>query len=213
MGPRDLKSISKGVSACVLAVLLVLPYGALPGVASSSTTPIQHLVLIMQENHTFDNYFGTFPGANGIPAGTCVPVSLTNPSQGCVAPYLTTNAIPDDIAHVAKTSNCDVNGGLMNGFVQCEGSNETMSYYDASVIPNYWQYAQQYALLDNFFSETAGWSLPNHWELVASQYPASVDNGLGLLGWSTYTKQANPLTTILDRVMSSGTSFNYYDIP
>ena len=179
----------------------------------SNTTPIQHLVLIMQENHSFDNYFGTFPGANGIPPGTCIPISLAYPSQGCVTPYLTNDTIPDDIAHIAKASNCDVNGGLMNGFVKCEGSNETMSYYDSSAIPNYWSYARQYALLDNFFSETAGWSLPNHWELVASQYPISVMNGLGALDWSTYTKQANPLPTILDRVMGSGTSFTYYDIP
>ena len=41
----------------------------------------------MQENHSFDNYFGTFPGADGIPAGTCMPNSRTDPKAGCVTPF------------------------------------------------------------------------------------------------------------------------------
>ena len=39
-----------------------------------TTTPIQHVVVLMQEHHSFDSYFGTYPGADGIPAGTCMPV-------------------------------------------------------------------------------------------------------------------------------------------
>jgi phospholipase C len=196
-------------------MFLMTSVSPFPSAAQTTATPIQHLVLIMQENHSFDNYFGTFPGANDIPAGTCVPVSLTNPSLGCVAPYLTTNVSPTDIPHMAVTSNCDVHQGQMNGFVQCEKSAETMSTYNATTIPNYWAYARNFVLLDNFFSETPGWSLPNHWELVASQFPLSVTNGLGTstTAWNTYASQANPMTTLLDRMISAGVSFTYYDTP
>ena len=45
---------------------------------------IQHVVVIMQENRSFDSYFGTYPGANGIPAGICAPDPLKG---GCVAPF------------------------------------------------------------------------------------------------------------------------------
>ncbi len=51
------------------------PDPAVPPAAS----PIKHLVVLMQENHTFDNYFGTYPGADGLPAGTKMPVDPKNP--------------------------------------------------------------------------------------------------------------------------------------
>ncbi len=79
-------SILHRAAACaVLAASgLVLPARL---AAAQSTTPIQHVVVIMQENRSFDNYFGTYPGADGFPAGTCVPLDPANPLAGCVAPF------------------------------------------------------------------------------------------------------------------------------
>ena len=51
-----------------------------PGARRRPATPIEHFVVLMQENHSFDNYFGTFPGANGIPASTCMPVGAGSPA-------------------------------------------------------------------------------------------------------------------------------------
>ena len=62
-------------------------------------TPIEHFVVVMQQNHTFDNYFGTYPGANGLPKDVCVPVSLADPSQSCVAPFKITNEPISDLPH------------------------------------------------------------------------------------------------------------------
>src|SRR5690348_15272065 len=45
---------------------------------------IKHIIVIMQENRSFDSYFGTYPGADGIPAGVCVPDPVNG---GCVAPF------------------------------------------------------------------------------------------------------------------------------
>ena len=51
-------------------------------------SPIDHVVIVIQENHTFDNYFGTYPGADGIPAGTCMPADPADPAgPDCVKPY------------------------------------------------------------------------------------------------------------------------------
>ena len=68
----------------ILASLLSLGIGA---VHVSAASPLQHLVFIIQENHSFDNYFGTYPGANGIPMDVALPVNMTNPALGYVRPF------------------------------------------------------------------------------------------------------------------------------
>ncbi|HJQ50069.1 MAG TPA: alkaline phosphatase family protein, partial [Gaiellaceae bacterium] len=50
-------------------------------------TPIEHFVTVMQENHTYDNYFGTYPRGNGFPAHVCVPIDPQEPHGGCVRPF------------------------------------------------------------------------------------------------------------------------------
>ncbi len=77
-------------SYVLLAVVLSL--AVLAGVSSYSfralgTPTIQHLVYIIQENHSFDNYFGTYPGANGFPPGISLPLNPTEPTAGLVAPF------------------------------------------------------------------------------------------------------------------------------
>ena len=56
-------------------------------VGISTTTPIKHFVFLMQGGRTFDNYFGTYPGADGPPAGTCQPRTTGQPAAGCVKPF------------------------------------------------------------------------------------------------------------------------------
>ena len=86
----------------VVLVTLLLPLVGMPqgSAAQSETdpnTPIEHFIVVMQQNHTFDNYFGTYPGANGIPEGVCVPTTLSDSnSKECIAPYeITTHSISD----------------------------------------------------------------------------------------------------------------------
>jgi phospholipase C len=59
--------------ACLVAASLAGPSTAIGQTAHPTRTPIKHFLVLMQENHSFDNYFGTYPGANGIPKGTCMP--------------------------------------------------------------------------------------------------------------------------------------------
>ena len=112
---------------------------------------VQHVVVIMQENRSFDSYFGTYPGAEGIPAGVCVPDAQAG---GCVAPYHNPSPIDTDAVHSAESSTADVDGGRMDGFVNqgyvnndlssATNPHGVMAYHDAREIPNYWAYAQKF---------------------------------------------------------------------
>src|ERR1051325_974320 len=86
------------------------------------SNPIKHIVIIMQENHTFDNYFGTYPGANGIPKNVCMPLDPGHPSHdGCVKPFRSTNLSPADMPHGYEPSKTAYNNGKMDGFMLAEG--------------------------------------------------------------------------------------------
>ena len=112
-----------------------------PVSASNPATPIQHIIFIINENHAFDNMFGTFPGlpANyALNLSTCMPFKSSQTTQKpCQKPY---NA--DKLPTIQATDQCHTwqcavpayNGGLMNGFYQ-EDTNRTMAYYDGGALP------------------------------------------------------------------------------
>ena len=149
---------------------------------------IQHVVVIMQENRSFDTYFGTFPGADGIPAANgkftvCIPNPAT---KGCSAPYHNPADRNGGAGHTSAAAIADIDGGKMDGFVaQAEKSNrgcsatidplctnstspDVMGYHDAREIPNYWAYAENFVLDDHFFEPVASWSLPDHLYMVSA---------------------------------------------
>ncbi|HKW99759.1 MAG TPA: alkaline phosphatase family protein [Bryobacteraceae bacterium] len=129
---------------------------------------INHVIWIIQENRSFDNYFGTYPGADGFSPETCLP--LLPGSTQCVKPFHMPYGQPVlDLNHDWETIHAAYNNGLMDGFVWAEGSSYTMGYYDQRDIPNYWNYARHFTLCDRFFSSQMGYSLPNHAYTVAAQ--------------------------------------------
>ena len=126
---------------CVMiAALTLLGSSALPGneAASNPSSPsspshrmdkIEHVVWIIQENHSYDNYFGTFPNADGIPPSTCLPVLPG--SKRCVKPFHMPPGQPLlDLEHSWETAHAAYDHGTMEGFVWAEGSPYTMGYYD-----------------------------------------------------------------------------------
>jgi phospholipase C len=146
---------------------------------------IRHVVIIMQENRSFDSYFGTFPGADGIPMRDGVPVPcLPNPEGGaCVRPYHDTNDSNLGGPHGSGSATHDIDGGLMDGFTghrakkknkicppekpECGGAPDVMGYHDEHEIPNYWSYARNFVLQDHLFEPIASWSLPQHLVMVS----------------------------------------------
>jgi phospholipase C len=138
-------------------------------------TKIKHIVWIIQENHSFDNYFGTYPKADGFEPGTCLPVLPG--SKRCIKPFHMPKGQPIcDLNHVWDAAHASYDNGLMDGFVWAEGSPYTMGYYDQQDIPNYWDYARHFTLCDEFFSSLMGPSGPNHLYTVAAQSGGLVVN-------------------------------------
>ncbi|HVB28590.1 MAG TPA: alkaline phosphatase family protein [Terriglobia bacterium] len=136
---------------------------------------VKHIVWIIQENRSFDNYFGTYPGADGIQPGTCSPVLPG--SKRCIAPFhMPKDMPPCDLAHRWVIAHAAYDHGAMDGFVWAEGTPYTMGYYDQRDIPNYWNYAKHYTLCDRFFSSLMGASLPNHLYTVAAQSGGVINN-------------------------------------
>lgn len=141
---------------------------------SPAGNPIRHVIVIDQENHTFDNYFGTYPGADGIPPGACMPWDPRLARWGCVKPYRTIDPTSPDMPHEWFTSHVAYDGGRGDGFLPAEGYNRaTMSYYDYHTIPLYWDMAREYVLCDRFFSSALSYSTPNHWYLIAADTPSA----------------------------------------
>ncbi|MFI5419667.1 MAG: phospholipase C [Nitrososphaerales archaeon] len=148
--------------------------GALNSTALSGTaTPIKHIVFLIQENHTYDNMFGVYPGTPngyGLNVNICVPQS----GGGCVKPFNADN-LPivqaTDIPHTSTAAHMSYSNGAMNGFVNAAPKHPTfpMAYYTGKVIPNYWDLAQYYSLNDLFMSSALSFSLPNHLYTVAAQ--------------------------------------------
>jgi len=200
-------------NALVVAVVLLATAGGTIAAAPPGGTPaaqgihkIQHVIVIMQENRSFDTYFGTFPGADGFPTqngkfAVCVP----DPKHHtCVYPYHDPADLNHGGPHTAANAVADIDGGKMDGFIaQAEsgvgscinpnlpacspgGSTDVMGYHDAREIPNYWTYAEQFVLQDHMFEPNASWSLPAHLYMVSE--------------WSAYCRKAGDPMSCINRL-------------
>ena len=152
----------------------------------STSTPISHVVIILQENHSFDNYFGTYPTANGtlhdnitrslqpvngIPNGVCLPYL-----SGCLSPYFEKGYNTTDPVEGQMIYENDTNGGLMNGFPTYSGP-QSMAYYDYHQLAAYWDYAEEYGLANNYFASVLSMTTPNRLTLFAGDTPVAYDYG------------------------------------
>src|SRR5918996_5122106 len=106
------------VLSCFVISLFAMTNVSFAQSENDPNTPIEHFIVVMQQNHTFDNYFGTYPGANGIPEGVCVPMSLSDPNnKECVTPYEITNHPISDLSHSDTIFQGQYQNGKMNGFI------------------------------------------------------------------------------------------------
>ena len=187
------------LSVVIVGVVAAFAAGASRGTSQPTGIHlIRHVVVIMQENRSFDSYFGTYPGADGIPKNVCLPDPLT---QTCQRPYhdhSNRNAGgPHDHVDAIK----DINGGKMDGFIRQAVSGrklacsaeidaptcslapkkpDVMGYHDWHEIPNYWSYARHFVLQDHMFESDTSWSLPAHLFLVS--------------GWSAKCTTGDPMS-------------------
>jgi phospholipase C len=154
---------------------------------AAARATIKHIVIINQENRSFDHYFGTFPGADGIPMDGGVPtVCNTDPHTGmCQAPYHDMNDKNYGGPHGHNAFTECVASGAMSGFIksaengtpcpdgsidpQCTPADiDVMGYHTDGEIPNYWAYATNFVLQDHLFEPVSSYSLPDHLYMVSA---------------------------------------------
>ncbi len=191
------------------------PQGSLRGIHK-----IRHVIVIMQENRSFDSYFGTYPGADGIPMRdgkpiVCVPEFTI---RRCVRPYHDRQDINVGGPHTALAARNDIDHGWMDGFVTlAQGDRsctndpnsptcvnlshdqtvDAVGYHTGADIPNYWTYARNFVLQDHMFEPNVGWSLPSHLYMVS--------------GWSATCRSAHdPMSCRTDLVESAKTRYHRY---
>ena len=173
----------------------------------ATRTPIKHVVVIFQENRSFDHYFGTYPHAKANNNGTkffggakedtprvnnleSAGLLTNNPNK--VNPFRIDRSTPNscDEDHNYGAEQAAFHGGLMDMFVEqtgCAdpvlGPNSVMGYFDGNTVTGLWNYAQHFAISDNFFGTTFGPSTPGLLNLVAgTTFEGTITNGLSAKG-------------------------------
>lgn len=222
------------IAALVIFFTISVPWPESKPHGLHAQSPIQHIVWIQKENHTFDSYFGNFPGVNGVTMGKIkvngaqetIPL---NPGQDVPAPF----------CHALSCAQIDYDGGEMDAFnmgdqTYCGPATNYACYQvgSQSLIPIYWKWAGQYVLDDNAFSSMLGPSFPNH--LYSQSEASGVDiphsiigkpmngNQFGV-GWGCdvqgqqaplYNGQLGSscltLPTLADELTTAGISWKYY---
>jgi phospholipase C len=198
--------------AVVLVAALALTLRSSYSATAETATPIKHVIIIVQENHSFDNYFGTYPTANGtlmndvtsqlqpvdgIPNGICVPYG-----SGCLAPCRVEASSTESPIEGQLTYENDYDNGKMDGFAAFSGP-QSMAYFDYNQIPAYWVYAEEYGLSDNYFSAALSTTNPNRLILLAGDTPVSQNDGPP--PYLPYNQ------TILNQLSANGISWGYFD--
>ncbi len=164
----------------------------------AGTMPIKHVVVIVKENHTFDNYFGTFPGAEG--------TTQCQTSQGMIPAPQAPDSTPRDLCHEHACALTDWNGGKLDGWLNVSGASQSgdnlfCAQYGEASIPNYWAYAKKYALADHFFANVLGPSFPGHTFVLAAQAGWATDNpaGSGLIVYWGCDESSTDTMPVLDQ--------------
>lgn len=158
----------------VAAASQAIPTTKVVAIDRPAASKIKHIFVIVQEGHSFDNYFGTYPGVAGITATTSVPDNPKTPTTGSVSSHQLTSVRTAPLDNSADSATTALDGGAMNGFVAAQAFHAAngplaMGYYTSKEIPYYWSLARRYVLADHFFSSALGGSVANHQFLVAAQ--------------------------------------------
>jgi phospholipase C len=213
-----------GAAAAVRPRRLLLALGAILGALAltlagvedadgqtgpAPNTPIQHFVVLMQQNRSFDHYFGTYPGADRIPSGTCMPIDPSRSNSKCIKPFNLGSRAIGDLAHSRGTFAAQYRRGGMNGFIDANRRTSgrvdptVMGYYDGEDIPYYWNVADEYVLFDRFFASSPSGSVRNAMYWVTGTPGNYSEESIPAGGFGE-------LETIFDRLQARDISWKFY---
>ena len=201
--------LTKALATATAAALTLLPAAPVFGADRDdfpTRTPIKHVVVIFQENVSFDHYFGTYPNAGKNKDGSAFFAGakedtprvnslqsaglLTNNPNG-INPFRIdrSNAVTCDEDHGYGDEEFAFDGGLMDRFAKLSctdknlGANSTFGYFDGNTVTALWNYAQHFAMSDNSFGTTFGPSTPGLLNLVAGNtFEGTITNGKSAKG-------------------------------
>jgi uncharacterized protein (TIGR03437 family) len=197
--------IPAAAAALLLPLLFHLRFQkaqAVQAAAPPGLEKIQRFVFIMQENRSFDSYFGTYPHTDGLPPNVCESAPQV---QACVTPFHDVNNINRGGPHGVNNAHGSIDNGLMDGFLtqsflgrsttDCKppapnctpgrDPRDVLGWHDSHEISNYWSYANLYVLQDRMFESVASYSLPAHLYMLAAQSGGYV-GGNGQVKPTTY---------------------------
>ena len=193
---------------------LAAPGDFAPAEQLKTATPIKHFLVLMQENHSFDNYFGTYPGADGLPHDTCMPVdngqdpSKPHTRDTCVKPYHLGGQAVLGLGHSKAVYEAEYAGGRMDGFINVfsqrrDVGSQAMGYYDDRDLPYYWNVADNYVLFDRMFTSASAGSVWNHMFWVTGTPGNYREDALLTTGFDR-------VPTIFDSLQRAGISWKFY---
>lgn len=165
---------------------------------------IDHVVVIIEQNHTFDSYFGNYPGVDGLSGEVDVPDSNTDRSE-----FVEAN--PGRLTNGRLAALDALSAGTAEGFVDAQdrrGFDGTLALdtRDRSSASILWELADQYTLFDNYYSSAHGGSLANTLHLMTGDgHGVSADNKQSL---ATVRELDTP--TVFDRLTDAGESWKLY---
>jgi phospholipase C len=197
---RDFLRRAAGVaSAAAFADKSTIVSGQTESLPDPADSGIEHIVVVMMENRSFDHLLGWLPGANGQQAGLAYldkkgeahPTQRLTTFVGCSHP---------DPDHTYKGGRSEYNGGNMDGWLRTT-TNDTFSigYYEEADLPFFSALARNYTTLDNYFASILGPTFPNR----VFQHAAQTDRISNTIDLCT-------LPTIWDNLAAAGVSSKYY---
>jgi len=242
---RDLLRLGIGATAAELAALTLhgcgggstgtpsVPSAPTPTAACSKLTDIEHVVILIQENRSFDHYFGSYRGVRGFSDSSMAyqqpnPANTTSPPIGALLPFhldtATTNAAcTHDITHDWVSQHQSWNNGAMDGFVtsrMAANPNDAvlaMGYYNRADIPYYYGLADAFTICDNYFCSVIGPTDPNRLYSMAASLDPDGTNGGPVLETIVTNRSAFygklTYTTMPEQLEARGITWRVYSSP
>ncbi|MBJ7600841.1 MAG: hypothetical protein DLM67_14525 [Candidatus Nephthysia bennettiae] len=154
-------------------------------IGRAADTPIRRVVILMQENRSFDHYFGLFPGVEGLPP--CAPLQ-----------HSSTQCLPD-VAHGSVATA----GEATRGFLEVAGRG-ALTYFTGDDLPYYWSLASRFTICDRYFSSAPGATFPNRLFSIAGSAGGFHDNPPAI------DPRLLPRPTLVDRLDEAGVEWGCF---
>jgi phospholipase C len=218
-----MKFVRSGLFALFLSAIVITASGCGAGAVSKGSagppqTSLQHVVVVIMQNASFDHLFGMYPAPTGASVEGLHPgvsgYTQADAAGNAVSPMLLTTLAPTALKEGRTIYLASIDGGLMDKYAFNNGDT-AMGYYDGTIagVGTLWNYAQQYAMADHFFSSVIGEAPTNQLHMIAASdgnFPYSVQPYYGPCAASDVA--AKPLTfpNLGDQLTQKGVTWGVY---